>query len=563
MAAMLQEIDFDALVAACQSADEQGLRDASSRLGFVVTKATAKTLEGILDRTRRQGYSDPEITLQHPLQAAMGAVEDPSGVSLLPVPRGFAFGKDYCLAVRLADRVVVGVGHATNTPLPVGAVWPELKPWYKDLHKNRERAEKWASKKRALDRTSFALVQRPVAVAVGSSAAPVTEADLMRMVLAAPDDDGPRLVLADWLHERGDVRGELIQMQCAAAHMKFGDPGLKELQERIRVLMTKYGDQMAGEAARIVDGYKLERGLVGTVVMKPATFRRHGERLLQAYPIETLSPQPLLGDALAKLASCSGLRLVRRLQLDSPIDHRERVLPLQDLAGGDFSALREIRMTNIKSHAEGWRGFFSALRAPRLEFLDFFLGQLRPHALAGLGENPHVRALKQIKMWFSFDRGVSGDEDARLAAFRALGRAAAFQALNEVSLGGWPGVTEEHVVEWFGGPNVKSLQRVSIDCRSRLDAGAAAIARSSDVGSLRRIQLEDVGRRGVEAMLRSPNLRSLETLEWRGTEPDETRSLLEMALSLPTSHPLSSLRFDRAEISEEVLQRVSARFQLL
>ena len=451
----------------------------------------------------------------------------------------------------------------SNAPLPVGAVWPELKPWYKDVRKNRERAEAWASKKRALDRTSFPLARRSGAGAGDSSVAPTTEADLMRVVLAAPDDDGPRLVLADWLNERGDVRGEFIQMQCAAAHMKFGDPRLKPLQERIGKVEERYGDRMAGDVARIVDGYDFKRGLVGRVVMKPATFKKHGERLLQTYPIETLCPQPLLGASLAKLAGCGGLRLVRRLELDSPIDHRDRVLSLQDLAGGDFAALREIKMLNIESRPEGWRGFFSALRAPRLEFLEFFLGQLRPHGLVGLGENPHVRGLKRIKMWFSFDRGVRGDEAARMAAFRALGRAAAFQALEDVSIAGWPGVTEEHVTEWFSGPNVKSLQALSIDDCNQLDAGAAAIARSPDVGSLRRIYLEDVGLRGVEDLLRSPNLRSLEALGWSGTEPDETRSLIEMALSLPTSRPLSSLKFDCAGISEEVLQRVRARFQVL
>jgi uncharacterized protein (TIGR02996 family) len=40
---------------------------------------------------------------------------------------------------------------------------------------------------------------------------------LVAAVLAAPDDDGPRLVLADYLIERGDPRGELIVVQCKLA----------------------------------------------------------------------------------------------------------------------------------------------------------------------------------------------------------------------------------------------------------------------------------------------------------------------------------------------------------
>jgi uncharacterized protein (TIGR02996 family) len=40
---------------------------------------------------------------------------------------------------------------------------------------------------------------------------------LLAAVIAAPDDDGPRLVLADYLIQRGDPRGELIVVQCKLA----------------------------------------------------------------------------------------------------------------------------------------------------------------------------------------------------------------------------------------------------------------------------------------------------------------------------------------------------------
>jgi uncharacterized protein (TIGR02996 family) len=32
----------------------------------------------------------------------------------------------------------------------------------------------------------------------------------LRMIQENPDDDAPRLVLADWLEERGDPQGEFI-----------------------------------------------------------------------------------------------------------------------------------------------------------------------------------------------------------------------------------------------------------------------------------------------------------------------------------------------------------------
>lgn len=40
---------------------------------------------------------------------------------------------------------------------------------------------------------------------------------LLAAILAHPEDDGPRLVLADLLEERGDMRGEFIRVQCELA----------------------------------------------------------------------------------------------------------------------------------------------------------------------------------------------------------------------------------------------------------------------------------------------------------------------------------------------------------
>jgi uncharacterized protein (TIGR02996 family) len=64
--------------------------------------------------------------------------------------------------------------------------------------------------------------------------------ELLQAVLASPDDDAPRLVYADWLSERGDPRGELIQTQCV-----LSDPstleGLDALRERERELLATHG----------------------------------------------------------------------------------------------------------------------------------------------------------------------------------------------------------------------------------------------------------------------------------------------------------------------------------
>ncbi len=50
------------------------------------------------------------------------------------------------------------------------------------------------------------------------------EAELLELMRAAPDDEGPRLVYADWLLARGDARGELIVSISASAPAGWPGP---------------------------------------------------------------------------------------------------------------------------------------------------------------------------------------------------------------------------------------------------------------------------------------------------------------------------------------------------
>ena len=57
------------------------------------------------------------------------------------------------------------------------------------------------------------------------------EAELLAQVYAAPDDDTPRLVYADWLQQRDDPRGELLALQIERAHSKARKGGRRREDE--------------------------------------------------------------------------------------------------------------------------------------------------------------------------------------------------------------------------------------------------------------------------------------------------------------------------------------------
>ena len=61
--------------------------------------------------------------------------------------------------------------------------------------------------------------------------------DLFAAIREAPDDDAPRMVLADRLIELGEPRGELIQLQRALAALEIGDSRRRALVARERELL--------------------------------------------------------------------------------------------------------------------------------------------------------------------------------------------------------------------------------------------------------------------------------------------------------------------------------------
>jgi uncharacterized protein (TIGR02996 family) len=63
-----------------------------------------------------------------------------------------------------------------------------------------------------------------------------TERAFERAILAAAEDDAPRLVYADWLEERGDPRGEYLRVETALASTPPGGRRYRSLRKRVTEL---------------------------------------------------------------------------------------------------------------------------------------------------------------------------------------------------------------------------------------------------------------------------------------------------------------------------------------
>src|ERR1022692_1698756 len=87
----------------------------------------------------------------------------------------------------------------------------------------------------------------------------------LQAILAAPDDDAPRLIFADWLEERGDSRGAFIRIQCALARLDPADPARPDLEDEERLLLQRHEAEGIAPLRRAATACRFRRGFVEEV----------------------------------------------------------------------------------------------------------------------------------------------------------------------------------------------------------------------------------------------------------------------------------------------------------
>src|SRR5262245_23767263 len=113
----------------------------------------------------------------------------------------------------------------------------------------------------------------------------------LRAIHDRPDDDGPRLVYADWLDEQGDPRGEFIRLQCDLAQLGEDDPRRPGLEWREADLRRAHDRGWRAElpARPGITWGSYERGFVWSVVAEtPLAFLEHATAVLAAAPVQRL-----------------------------------------------------------------------------------------------------------------------------------------------------------------------------------------------------------------------------------------------------------------------------------
>src|SRR5262245_2730515 len=147
---------------------------------------------------------------------------------------------------------------------------------------------------------------------------------IFQAVLDEPDEDAPRLILADWLEEHGDrhgrARAELIRVQCELARWVPDLTRREALLARERDLIAAHLDDWLGELAQRCVSCPLSRGLVQLTLYADRFLDAPAERLagwLRGALVESVRLLHL-GDGASRLARCCALEAVGALVLDGP-----------------------------------------------------------------------------------------------------------------------------------------------------------------------------------------------------------------------------------------------------
>jgi uncharacterized protein (TIGR02996 family) len=174
------------------------------------------------------------------------------------------------------------------------------------------------------------------------------EADqLWAGALNQPDDDLPRLVLADYLEEHGDPRGGFIRTQCHLALMPVTAPGYSEAKQREAALLAAHREHWLQALRPGVERARFWRGFVEEAQATPMAFVSHGQEWRRLEPLRELHLHQsgvMPRDTIEALVRVPALRGVTTLKLntdrgirDEDVEHLARCPHLAGLAVLDLS----------------------------------------------------------------------------------------------------------------------------------------------------------------------------------------------------------------------------------
>jgi uncharacterized protein (TIGR02996 family) len=363
-------------------------------------------------------------------------------------------------------------------------------------------------------------------------------------------DDGPRLIFADWLDERGDPRGEFIRLQCALAHLSADDPRCEALRNREQELKDAHLADWTKNLPGLDTGCEFRRGLLETVTIDAQTFVERGQDLFRMGPIRRVLFRNA-AKCFVALMDSKWLGQIRELDLtncslgnnDITLLARARQLSRLEVLGlgfnhltdqslrtlADVSHLVDLRELSLNDNRQistpGVRALADSPNFGNLRLLDLSGNGLSETALKVLINGEHLKRLEALALQTN-NIGDGGVE--ALAHSELLGRMLTRSPVLDLSRNNIGPLGARALAE---SPLLEPLEVLNLDSNSIGDAGLASLAQSPYLGKLKRLKLREnrIGDTGVRAVARSCLPRTLEFIDLHGNfvTSDSTRQIDE------------------------------------
>jgi uncharacterized protein (TIGR02996 family) len=335
---------------------------------------------------------------------------------------------------------------------------------------------------------------------------------LLEECKANPQDDAPRLVLADWLEEHGDeqerARAEHIRLQVQHEQQSPDVPDLGQLIEHERSLARQHNNAWVAPLSPI--GYaegRFVRGLVRPVLKKrghrsPAGLALLGSEALAwiegfalCWPnvgdVERFLASPLFasGTYLEVLGTLQVNEIIVRLAADPRVAHLQSLAfpacrvnddGLRALASSRYlTGLRSLSLTSATLTGEGFAALASSPGLAGLTALDLSHGNDGPGARA-LASSPYLRNLRQLTLWRA---DLTPSDVAALVSSPNLAN------LERLNLS-WNQVGAEGIAALAASPHLKNLICLDLSgCRLGAEE-LSLLARARSLGNLRSLVLK-------------------------------------------------------------------------
>lgn len=235
---------------------------------------------------------------------------------------------------------------------------------------------------------------------------------LLTTVLQNLDDFEARLVFADYLSERGDPRGEFIELQCALNRPLVGahtskrrafDGDVNDLQKREQALLKRYEKAWLSPFRPFIRTWRWARGFVDQVVADSTKFLDGVPAIFATTPLVEVQLTALKKGMLHTLAAQS--TTARLTSFD--VSHQK--LDAAALAALDADTWRGVRTLRLAGNRFGVDGAQALAKARGLSGLTRLIlndAQLTDGCVEALVQAPFFSKLTDLEL--GWNAGISG-----------------------------------------------------------------------------------------------------------------------------------------------------------